>query len=81
MERFYVKAPSINAVRKALDRAPGGVRVLGRFDRDTIECSHTMEAHSLARHWPILVSRLAKVGLSVVERPGGPAPMGAPPGE
>ena len=29
---------SVNAVRKALGRAPGGVRVVGRFDRETIEC-------------------------------------------
>jgi len=71
MGRFYVKAASVNAVRRALDRAPGGVRVLGRFDRETILCTHTMEAHSLARHWPIVLSRLSKVGLAVVERPGG----------
>ena len=70
MERFYVRAGSINAVRKALDRAPGGARVVGRFDRETIECSHTMEAHSLGRHWPVLLSRLAKAGLTVVDRPG-----------
>ncbi len=73
MGRFYVKAGSVNAVRRALDRAPGGARVLGRFDRETIVCTHTMEAHSLARHWPIVLSRLGKAGLSVVERPGGPA--------
>jgi hypothetical protein len=72
VERFYVKASSVNAVRKALTRAPGGAAVVGRFDRDTIECAHTMSAHSLARHWPVLVSRLAKAGLSVVDRPGGP---------
>jgi hypothetical protein len=70
VSRFYVKASSINAVRKALGRAPGGVRVLGRYDRETIECSHTMEAHSLERLWPIIVSRLHKAGLAVVERPG-----------
>ena len=70
MERFYVRAGSINAVRKALARAPGGAKVVGRFDRETIECSHTMEAHSLGRHWPVLLSRLAKAGLTVVERPG-----------
>jgi hypothetical protein len=70
MDRFYVKAGSVNAVRKALARAPGGARVVGRFDRETIECSHTMDAHSLARHWPVLVSRLSKAGLVVVERPG-----------
>ena len=70
MERFFVKAVSVNAERKALDRAPGGAQVIGRFDRETIECRHTMTAHSLSRHWPILISRLDKAGLSVVERPG-----------
>ena len=69
MDRFYVKAASVNAVRRALDRAPGGARVVGRFDRDTIECRHTMAAHSLSRHWPVLLSRLDKAGLSVVDRP------------
>jgi hypothetical protein len=43
--------------------------VVGRFDRATIECRHTMDAHSLARHLPVIVSRLAKAGLKVVERP------------
>ena len=47
MERFFVKAGSVNAVRKALARAPGGARVVGRYDRETIECAHTMDAHSL----------------------------------
>jgi hypothetical protein len=69
MDRFLVKAPSVNAVRRALGRAPGGVRVIGRFDRETIECVHTMDAHSLRRHWPVLVSRLQKAGLSVAEPP------------
>ncbi len=69
MERFYVRAGSVNAVRKALARAPGGAKVVGRFDREMIECTHTMEAHSLRRHWPVVVSRLAKAGLTVVERP------------
>jgi hypothetical protein len=69
MERFLVRAPSVNAVRRALGRAPGGVRVVGRFDRDTIECSHTMDERSLERHWPVIVSRLAKAGLRVVVRP------------
>ena len=69
MEKFYVKASSVNAVRRALTRAPGGARVIGRFDRETIECLHTMDSHSLGRHWPVLISRLGKVGLSVVERP------------
>ncbi len=68
--RFFVVAPSVNAVRKALFRAPGGARVIGRHDRETIACSHTMDSHSLARHWPILVSRLAKAGLRVASRPG-----------
>ncbi|WP_422926388.1 hypothetical protein [Singulisphaera sp. PoT] len=70
MDRFFVKAPSVNAVRRALGRAPGGVRVVGRFDRDTIECRHTMSEHSLGRLWAVIVSRLAKEGLTVVERPG-----------
>jgi hypothetical protein len=70
MERFFVRAGSVNAVRRALVRAPGGTRVIGRFDRDTIECRHTMASHSLARHWPILLSRLDKAGLAVVVRPG-----------
>jgi hypothetical protein len=71
VERFFVKAGSVNAVRKALARAPGGARVVGRYDRETIECTHTMEAHSLARHWPVLISRLEKAGLAVVPRPAG----------
>jgi len=69
MERFFVKASSVNAVRRALDRAPGGARVIGRFDRETIECQHTMSAQSLGRHWPVLLSRLEKAGLKVVDRP------------
>jgi hypothetical protein len=67
MERFYVRAPSVNAVRRAFHRAPGGVKVLGRHDRDLIVCSHTMTTHSLVRHWPIILSRLAKAGLRVVD--------------
>lgn len=70
MERFLVKAPSVNAVRKALGRAPGGARVVGRFDRETIECVHTMDESSLPKHWPVIVSRLGKEGLAVVKRPG-----------
>jgi hypothetical protein len=66
---FYVRAPSINAVRRALHRAPGGVRVVGRHDRDTVLCIHTMDGHSLSRHWRVIVSRLAKAGLAVVARP------------
>jgi hypothetical protein len=75
--RFCVRAPSINAVRRALHRAPGGVRVIGRQDRETILCTHTMDEHSLARHWPVIVSRLGKAGLSVV----GPDPTRAAAGE
>jgi len=67
---FYVVAPSINAVRRALHRAPGGVRVVGRHDRETILCTHTMDGHSMARHWPVIVSRLTKAGLAIVPRPG-----------
>ncbi len=69
MERFYVKASSVNAVRRALDRAPGGARVIGRFDRETIECVHTMSSQSHHRHWPVLLSRLGKAGLTVVDGP------------
>lgn len=65
--RFLVRAPSINAVRRALYRAPGGVRVVGRQDRETIRCTHTMDDHSLARHWPVIVSRLEKAGLTLRE--------------
>ena len=68
--RFYVAAPSVNSVRRALGRAPGGVEVVGRYDRTTIECNHTMDEHSLGRHWAVIVSRLAKSGLKVVEKPG-----------
>jgi hypothetical protein len=71
-DRFLVRSPSVNAVRRALHRAPGGVRVVGRQDRETILCRHTMDEHSLARHWPIIVSRLQKAGLGVV--PMGPMP-------
>ena len=70
MGRFYVQAESVNSVKRALGRPPGGVRVIGRFDRETIECDHTMDAHSYGRHWPVIVSRLAKAGLRVVARPG-----------
>jgi hypothetical protein len=67
-EKFYVRAPSINAVRRALYRAPGGVRVVGRQDRETILCTHTMDEHGLARHWPVIVSRLHKAGLSMEKK-------------
>ncbi len=73
MERFYVKAGSVNAVRRALTRAPGGAKVVGRFDRDTIECIHTMSAQSARRHWPVVFSRLENAGLVVVPRPETPA--------
>ncbi len=66
--RFYVQARSVNAVRRALYRAPGGARVIGRFDRATIECQHTMDGHSYRRHWPVIASRLEKAGLVVVTR-------------
>ncbi|HKI17710.1 MAG TPA: hypothetical protein VKA15_07505, partial [Isosphaeraceae bacterium] len=66
---FYVRAPSVSAVRRALHRAPGGARVVGRHDRATIQCTHTMDEHSLGRHWPVIVSRLGKAGLAVVPRP------------
>src|SRR5437870_2342157 len=73
--RFFVRAPSINAVRRALHRSPGGVRVVGRHDRETILCTHTMDGHSLSRHWPVIVSRLEKAGLSIARPPGsGSAP-------
>jgi hypothetical protein len=68
-QRFYVLAPSVSAVRRALHRAPGGARVVGRFNRETIECLHTMDEHSYSRHWPIIVSRLEKEGLAVASRP------------
>jgi hypothetical protein len=68
--RFYVLAPSVSAVRRALHRAPGGARVIGRYDRRTIECAHTMDDHCFGRHWPIIVGRLEKYDLRVVERPG-----------
>ncbi len=68
--RFFVRAGSVSMVRRALHRAPGGARVLGRFDRETIECEHTMNDHSFFRHWPIVVSRLEKAGLGVVSQPG-----------
>ena len=42
---------------------------MGRHDRETILCTHTMDGHSLGRHWQVIVSRLAKAGLAVVARP------------
>lgn len=76
MGQFFVKAASVNAVRRALGRAPGGVRVVGRFDAQTIECTHTMDDRSRARLWPIVASRLAKAGLTIVDRPGSVAGSG-----
>ncbi len=79
---FYVRAPSTNAVRRALHRAPGGAKVVGRHDRDTILCSHTMDEHSLGRHWAVIVSRLSKAGLAVVPRPiAGPTGQAGSPGQ
>jgi hypothetical protein len=69
MYRFFVRATSVNQVRRALGRAPGGARVIGRFDRETIECQHTMNEQSYQRHWPVLESRLERAGLMVVESP------------
>lgn len=69
--RFFVRAGSVNAVRRALHRAPGGARVVGRYDRETIECAHTMDQHSLGRHWPIIKSRLQQAGLQILEAPQG----------
>jgi hypothetical protein len=66
---FYVRAPSVSTVRRVLYRAPGGARMVGRHDRATIQCTHTMDEYSLGRHWPVIVSRLGKAGLAVVPRP------------
>lgn len=68
--RFYVRAASVSAVRRALYRSPGGARVVGRYDRDTIECLHTMDTHSYRKLWPIIVSRLEKAGMQLVIAPG-----------
>ena len=66
MERFYVAAPSVNSVKRALGKTPpGGVEVVGRYDNDLIECRHTMDERSLARHWAVIVSRLGKAGLKL----------------
>jgi hypothetical protein len=67
--RFFVRASSINEVRRALFRAPGGAEVVGRYDRETIECRHTMDPSSLRRNGPIIRSRLTKAGLKIVPRP------------
>ena len=68
--RFYVRAPERQpACKPELFSAPGGVKVMGRHDRTTILCSHTMDRHSFNRHWPVIKSRLEKAGLAVVERP------------
>ncbi|MFO0960278.1 MAG: hypothetical protein U0800_23030 [Isosphaeraceae bacterium] len=81
MERFYVKAPSVNAVRRALGRAPGNVKVVGRLDGERIACTHTMDAHSLSRHWPIILSRLAKAGLEIARDPSHDLRIHRPPDE
>ena len=66
--RFFVRAASVNAVRRALERAPGGVRVVGRADAGLIECRHSMDESSYHRIWPIIVSRLRKAGLAPTRR-------------
>jgi hypothetical protein len=78
---FLVRAPSISAVRRALYRAPGGARVVGRHDRATVLCRHTMDAHSLRRHWPVIESRLTKAGLEILPRPADPDGARLPHGE
>lgn len=70
MGRFLVRASSVNEVRRALGRAPGGARVIGRFDRSFIECEHSMNARSMTRHWPVILSRIEGAGLEVVPLPG-----------
>lgn len=66
MERFFVAAPSVNAVKRALGKSPpGGVTVVGRAEGGLIECRHTMDERSLARHWAVILSRLGKAGLKV----------------
>src|SRR5262249_37645446 len=67
--RVYVLAPSVSAGRRALHREHGGARVIGRHDRTTIVCRHTMDEHSRERHWPVIVSRLTKAGLTVLAGP------------
>ena len=67
---FHVRAPSVNAVRNALRRAPGGARVAGRHDRETIACTHTMNEHSFGRHWPVIRARLEAAGLEVIPGAG-----------
>ncbi|ADV62069.1 hypothetical protein Isop_1484 [Isosphaera pallida ATCC 43644] len=68
--RFLVRAESVNAVKRALRNVPGGVEVIGRYDRDTIECAHTMAGPSFIRNWPIVRGRLARAGLGVVGEVG-----------
>ena len=77
--RFYVRAQSVSAVRRALDRAPGGAKVVGRHDRETILCTHTMAEHSLGRHWPVIVSRLEKAGLRIEKAAGSGSAAGTKP--
>jgi hypothetical protein len=80
MGRFFVVAKSVNQVKRALIHTAGGVRVIGRFDRETIECSHTMEAQSFKKNWPIILSRLGAAGLPLVDRPGSPGEKPGPDG-
>ena len=68
---FYVRASSVSAVRRALGRAPGGARVVGRHDRETILCTHPLEGHSLTRHWKVIVQPAGE------SRPGGCATAAA----
>lgn len=68
--RFLVRAPSVNTVKRALNNVPGGVEVIGRFDRETIECAHTMAGPSFIRNWPIVRSRLTRAGLGLVGEVG-----------
>ncbi|WZO99756.1 hypothetical protein EP7_001369 [Isosphaeraceae bacterium EP7] len=80
MGRFFVVAKSVNQVKRALIHTAGGVRVIGRFDRETIECSHTMESQSFKKNWPIILSRLSSAGLQLVDRPGSPGDTARPDG-
>ncbi|WP_250846724.1 hypothetical protein [Aquisphaera insulae] len=50
--------------------------MIGRHDRETIECGHSMNDRSLARHWPVIAGRLECSGLVVVARPEAAASAG-----
>ena len=63
-----MRAPSVSAVRRALIGRLAGRGSIGRHDRETILCRHTMDGHSFSRHWKVIVSRLTKAGLAVVAR-------------